>query len=252
MMIDTHCHLSKEDYDNLEEVISHMENNTMIVSTASPSDIKEVIELCEKYNNIYGTIGIHPEFADTYTKNDIQKVEKYLSHPKIVGLGEIGLDYHYTKENKDKQQELFILQINMANKYHKPIVIHSRDALEDTYNILDKYKDKVLKGVMHCYSGDVDDARKIINLNMYLGIGGVLTFKNENRLKEVVKSLDTKYFVLETDSPYLTPEPLRGKKNEPVNIKYVAAKIADLKEEKIGKILEITTDNAKRLFDLNL
>lgn len=252
MMIDTHCHLGKEDYDNIEEVIKHMESNNMIVSTASPSDIKEVVNLCEKYDNIYGTIGIHPEFADTYTKEDLADLEKYLKHPKIVGLGEVGLDYHYTKDNKKKQQELFILQIKLANIYHKPLVIHSRDALEDTYNILEKYKNEDLKGVMHCYSGDVTYAKKIINLNMYLGIGGVLTFKNEKKLKEVVNALSAKYFVLETDSPYLTPEPFRGKKNEPVNIKYVAKKIAEIKQEDIGKIFEITTNNAISLFDLKL
>ena len=195
MMIDTHCHLGKDDYDDIEEVINHMENNIMIVSTASPTEIKDVVSLCEKYNNIYGTIGIHPEFADTYTKEDLKELEKYLKHPKIVGLGEVGLDYHYTKDNKEKQQELFIKQINLANLYHKPLVIHSRDALEDTYNILDKYKDNDLKGVMHCFSGDVTYAKKIVNLNMCLGIGGVLTFKNEKKLKEVVKALNTKYFV---------------------------------------------------------
>ena len=252
MMIDTHCHLGKEDYDNIEEIIKHMENNIMIVSTASPKEIEYIVNLCEKYDNIYGTIGIHPEFADTYTKEDLETLEKYLKHPKIVGLGEVGLDYHYTKNNKEKQQELFILQIRLANIYHKPLVIHSRDALEDTYNILDNYKNQDLKGVMHCYSGDVSYAKKIVNLNMYLGIGGVLTFKNEKKLKEVVNALDAKYFVLETDSPYLTPEPFRGKKNEPVNIKYVAKKIAEIKQEEIGKILEITTDNAIRLFDLKL
>ena len=252
MMIDTHCHLGKEDYDNAEGVINHMGNNIMIVSTASPKEIKEVVELCEKYDNIYGTIGIHPEFADTYTKEDTNMLEKYLKHPKIVGLGEVGLDYHYTKDNKEKQKELFILQIKLANIYQKPLVIHSRDALEDTYNILEKYKNKDLKGVMHCYSGDVSYAKKIVNLNMYLGIGGILTFKNEKKLKEVVKALDTKYFVLETDSPYLTPEPFRGRKNEPVNIKYVARKIAEIKQEEIEKIFEITTNNAKSLFDLDI
>ncbi len=252
MMIDTHCHLDSKDYDNIEEVIKHMENNIMIVSTASPSDIKDVVTLCEKYNNIYGTIGIHPEFADSYNSEDLKNVEKYLKHPKIVGIGEVGLDYHYRQDNKEKQKELFIKQINLANSYHKPLVIHSRDSLEDTYNILAKYKDKDLKGIMHCFSGDVNYAKKIVNLNMYLGIGGILTFKKEKKLKEVVKTLDVQYLVLETDSPYLTPEPFRGKKNEPVNIKYVALKIAELKKEKIGKILEITTENALGIFDLKL
>lgn len=252
MMIDTHCHLSKEDYDNLEEVIKHMENNIMIVSTASLNDIKEVIDLCEKHANIYGTIGIHPEFADTYTKEHLQELEKYITHPKIVGIGEIGLDYHYTKENKQKQQQLFIKQILLANKYKKTIVIHSRDAILDTYNIIKQYKNPNLKCNLHCYSGSLEMAKMFIPLNTTFGIGGVLTFKNEKKLKEIVKELDLKHFVLETDSPYLTPEPFRGKKNEPFNIIYVAKKISEIKTLPLEEILYVTTQTAKSQFDINI
>ena len=252
MLIDTHCHISDEDYENKEEIIKHMEDNIMIVSTASPKDIKEVIELCKTHKNIYGTIGIHPEFADTYTEQDLKKVEKYLNHPKIVGIGEIGLDYHYTKENKEKQKQLFIKQINLANKYHKTIVIHSRDAIEDTYNIVKQYKHKDTKCNMHCFSGSLEMAEKFVKLGVTLGIGGVLTFKNEKKLKEIVSSLDIHNFVLETDSPYLTPEPFRGHKNEPVNIKYVAAKISQLTGIEYAKTLEITTQTACHQFDLKI
>ena len=135
-MIDTHCHLNKEDYDDVNKIIENMKDNIMIISTASPEDLDEVINLIENNKNIYATIGIHPEFADTYTKEDLDQIEKYLTHPKVVGIGEIGLDYHYTKENKEKQQELFKKQIKLANKYKKTIVIHTRDAMLDTYNIL--------------------------------------------------------------------------------------------------------------------
>ena len=252
MLIDTHCHISDEDYENKEEIIKHMENNIMIVSTASPKDIKEVIDLCEKHKNIYGTIGIHPEFANTYTIDDLNKIEKYLTHPKIVGIGEIGLDYHYTKENKEKQKELFIKQIKLANKYKKTIVIHSRDAIEDTYNIIKQYKNKKTKCNMHCFSGSLEMAERFVNLGVTLGIGGVLTFKNEKKLKEIVTTLDIHNFVLETDSPYLTPEPLRGKKNEPKNVKLVAAKISQLTGIKYAKIVEITSQTAIRQFDLKL
>ena len=252
MLIDTHCHISNEDYENKEEIIKNMENNIMIVSTASPKDIEEVVNLCETHKNIYGTLGIHPEFADTYKDEDLQKVEKYLTHPKIVGIGEIGLDYHYTKENKEKQKELFIKQINLANKYQKTIVIHSRDAIEDTYNIIEKYKNKNIKCNMHCFSGSLEMAERFVKLGVKLGIGGVLTFKNEKKLKEIVHALDIHNFVLETDSPYLTPEPLRGQKNEPRNVKYVAAKISQLKGISYAKILEITTQTAIRQFDLKL
>ena len=252
MLIDTHCHISNEDYENKEEIIKNMENNIMIVSTASPKDIEEVVNLCETHKNIYGTLGIHPEFADTYKDEDLQKLEKYLTHPKIVGIGEIGLDYHYTKENKEKQKELFIKQINLANKYQKTIVIHSRDAIEDTYNIIEKYKNKNIKCNMHCFSGSLEMAERFVKLGVKLGIGGVLTFKNEKKLKEIVHALDIHNFVLETDSPYLTPEPLRGQKNEPRNVKYVAAKISQLKGISYAKTLEITTQTAIRQFDLKL
>jgi len=252
MMIDTHCHLNKEDYEDVTKVIKNMENNIIIVSGASPKDIKEVIYLCEKYNNIYGTIGIHPEFTDIYTNDDLKLLEKNLNHRKIVGIGEIGLDYYYTKENKQKQQELFKKQINLANKYNKTIVIHSRDAIEDTYNIIKEHKSQNIKCDLHCYSGSLEMAKKFIPLNTCFGIGGVLTFKNEKKLKEIVKELDLKNFVLETDSPYLTPEPLRGHKNEPVNVKYVAKKIAELKSIDEKEVLKITTNNAKKLFDLKI
>ncbi len=250
MMIDTHCHLGKEDYDDVKKVIKNMGNNIMIVSSASPSDIKEVIALCEKYDNIYGTIGIHPEFASTYKEEDLKMLEEFLNHPKIVGIGEIGLDYHYTSDNKDKQRELFIKQIHLANKYNKTIVIHSRDAILETYDILKQEKNKEVKCNMHCYSGSLEMAKRFIPLNVTFGIGGVLTFKNEKKLKDIVKEIDLKYFVLETDSPYLTPEPYRGHKNEPKNVYYVALKIAEIKNMKIDDVLKYTTENAKRIFDI--
>lgn len=250
MLIDTHCHISKNDYDNIEEVIKNMGDNIMIVSTANSSDIDEVIKLCENYPNIYGTVGIHPEFADTYTENDLKKVEKSLTHSKIVGVGEIGLDYHYTKNNMEKQKKLFIEQIKLANKYKKTIVIHSRDAIEDTYNIVSKYKNT--KCHMHCYSGSLEMAKRFIKLNVTLGIGGVLTFKNEKKLKEVVKELDLKWFLLETDSPYLTPEPFRGYKNEPINVRFVAKKIAEIKGKNYDEVAFKTTANALSQFDINI
>ena len=250
MMIDTHCHILKEDYEDREEVIKRMEDNIIIVSSASPKDIDEIISLIEKYKNVYGTIGIHPEFADTYTKKDMEKLEKNLKHKKIVGIGEIGLDYHYGEENKEKQKELFIKQIELANKYNKTIVVHSRDSKEDTYNILMKYKAKETKCNMHCYSYDLPLAQNLTNEGIMLGIGGILTFKNEKQLKQIVKDIDLKYLLLETDSPYLTPEPHRGKRNEPQNIKYVAEAISQIKNIDYEEVLKQTTKNAKRQFDI--
>lgn len=250
-MIDTHCHLSRQDYkNNLEKVIEHMQDNIMIISSAQIDDLEEIKQIIEKYPNIYATIGIHPEFAEIYTKQDLKNIEQSLNHPKVVGIGEIGLDYHYTKENKEKQKELFIKQVQLANKYNKPIVIHTRDAIEDTYNIIKVYKNQNIKCNLHCYSGSLEMAKKFIPLNTTFGIGGVLTFKNEKKLKEIVKQLDLKYFVLETDSPYLTPEPKRGKQNEPYNIIYVAKAIAELKGIELKQVLEQTTQTAKNLYKI--
>ena len=250
MMIDTHCHLSKNDYNDLEKVIKKMEKNIMIVSSAELTDLDEIIELVENHKNIYATIGIHPEYASKYTEKHLKNIEKFLTHPKVVGIGEIGLDYHYTKENKDLQKKLFIKQIQLANKYNKTIVIHSRDAIEDTYNILKKYKKDNIKCNLHCYSSSLEMAQKFIQINATFGIGGVLTFKNEKKLKEIVKKLDLKNFVLETDSPYLTPEPFRGKQNEPYNIIFVAKAIAQIKKISLEEVLRQTTENALKLFDI--
>ena len=252
MLIDTHCHIDSESYENPEEVIKNMENNIIVASAASPNSIKEVVALASKYKNVYGTIGIHPEFAGTYTAKDLELLESFLDHPKIIGIGEIGLDYHYGKEDSEKQKELFIKQIELANKYNKTIVIHTRDAALETYNIIKDYKSNNTKLILHCYSGSLEMANDYIKLGAKLGIGGVLTFKNEKKLKEIVKELDLSNFVLETDSPYLTPEPYRGKKNEPMNVKFVAEKIAEIKEINIEKVAEITTQNALFQFDLNL
>lgn len=248
MMIDTHCHISKNDYDNIEKIIAHMDNNIMIISGADPKDLKEVLEIANTHKNIYCTIGIHPEFANTYTKQDIKDIEINLSNPKVVGIGEIGLDYHWVNDNKEKQKELFIKQIELANKYNKTIVIHSRDSIEDTYNILKEHAKTKIN--MHCFSGSLDMANKFIKINTKLGIGGVLTFKNSKKLVEVVENIPLEYLLLETDSPYLTPEPFRGHKNEPLYIKYVAEKIAKLKGIDVEKVFEITTNNALDQFDL--
>lgn len=239
-MVDTHCHITSEYYDNILEVISKMKDNIIIVSSTNKEDIKEVISLCN-YKNIYGTIGIYPT-----EELDLKIIEDNINNKKIVGIGEIGLDYHL-EHNKEEQKNKFIKQLDLARKYNKTVVIHTRDAIQDTYDILKNYKD--LKKVIHCYSGSLEMAKEFIKIGCRLGIGGVLTFKN-SKLKDVVKEIDLKYLLLETDSPFLAPEPLRGTKNEPYNVIYVAKKIAEIKNISLEEILDITTLNAKDQFDL--
>ena len=251
MMIDTHCHLDREDYDNIEDVIHHMDGNYMIASGATPKGNKNVMNLIENYHNIFGTIGLHPECASNFTQTDLDYIEKNLLNDKIVGLGEIGLDYHYDDIDKDKQKALFIKQIKLAQKYHKTIVIHSREAAEDTYQILKKYLGDS-KAILHCYGYSKEMAIRFKEFNIKFGIGGVLTFKNGRRLQETVDILDLEDLVLETDSPYLTPEPYRGHKNEPYNIYYVAKKVAEIKHTTLENVLKTTVYTSISQFDLKL
>lgn len=247
MYIDTHCHLDSKECENVEQVIKNIEDNIIIVSGYDDDSNIEVIELIEKYDNVYGTIGIHPSEIE---HSNIDIIEKYVNHPKIVGVGEIGLDYHYGKENKEEQYKIFIEQLKIARKYNKPVVIHSRDAALDTLNIIKENKD--LNYVMHCYSYSLEIARELLKYNVKFGIGGVLTFKNSKELKRVVEEIPIDRILLETDSPWLTPEPYRGTKNEPKNVTLVAKKIAEIKDISYEEVLKITTDNAISQFDLNI
>lgn len=248
MIIDTHCHLSKKDYNNLDEVIKNIDG-IIIISGCDDETNREVIEIVNKYETVYGTLGIHPEEIDKLTDNSFEFIERNLNNPKIVAIGEIGLDYYWNKENKQEQQKVFRKQLEIAKKYNIPVVVHSRDAIEDTYNILKDYK---LKGDIHCFGSSLEMANKFIKLGYKIGIGGVLTFKNSLKLKEVIKNISLDSILLETDSPYLSPEPFRGKKNEPKNVEYVAKKIAELKNISFEEVVDITTSNAKSLFDLEI
>lgn len=248
MLIDTHCHLEKKEYDDIDIIIKNMDGY-MIASGYNDETNLEVIDLVNKYDNVYGVIGIHPEEVDNVTCDSFKIIEDNINNKKIVGIGEIGLDYYYVKDNKDKQIDLFKKQIEIAEKYHKPIVVHSRDAAQDTYNIL---KDVSVKCDIHCFSYSYEMACEFVKLGFKLGIGGVLTFKNSKNLKEIVKNLDIDNFLLETDSPYLSPEPLRGKKNNPSNCIYIAKKIAEIKGLDYNDVVNKLNMNAIKQFDLNI
>lgn len=248
-MIDTHCHIFKEYYEDIESVIKRMDNNIIIVSGTNDIDNMEIIDLCSKYPNVYGTLGIHPTEVSKITDNSFKIIEENLNNPKIVGIGEIGLDYYWEKETKNIQKEVFIRQINLAKKYNKPIVVHTRESINDTFEVLKEYA-KGLKIDIHCFSSSLEMANNFINIGCRLGIGGVLTFKNNSKLKEVIKNIDLSNIMLETDSPFLTPEPYRGKRNEPYNVLYVAKMIADIKQISLDEVLKVTTNNAVSQFDL--
>lgn len=250
MYIDTHCHISRYEYDDINLVIKNLDNNIAIISGCDEKTNEEVVQLVNKYPNIYGTIGIHPSEVNNISNSALLFIEKNINNPKIVGIGEIGLDYHFDLSNKEKQQELFINQIELAIKYNKPIVIHSRDAAQDTLDIIKKYPN--LKKVLHCYSYSLEMAKEFLKLNVKFGIGGVVTFKNSRILKSVVEYIDINNILLETDSPYLAPEPFRGSKNEPKNIPLIATKIAEIKQISEDEVIKLTASNAISQFDLDI
>ena len=248
MYIDTHCHLSGEDYDDIDNVIEDNKKalvDKIIVSGCSRESIDEVMVLKEKYDMVYVTIGYHPEYADIITLDDLDYLEGLLRESKVVGIGEIGLDYHYGKGNKEKQLWLFESQLKIAEELSLPVVIHSRDATQDTIDTLKKYN---VKGIVHCFSGSLEVANIYISMGFLLGIGGVVTFKN-SKLKDVVKEISLEKIVLETDSPYLTPVPYRGKVNSSKYLEFIAKFIADVKNTSVDEIAKITSENASSLFD---
>ena len=249
MFIDTHCHLSSSDYDDIDLVINENRKAGMekiIVSACDKKDFEEAFLLSEKYKDVFLTIGYHPEYVDDIVPADIAELDVLLKKEKVVGVGEIGLDYHYTKDNKEAQISLFEQQLALAEKNNLPVVIHSRDATEDTINTLKKYK---VKGVIHCFSGSLEVAEIYIKMGFKLGIGGVVTFSNSN-LYKVVEKIGLPNIVLETDSPYLAPVPYRGKQNSSKYVPVIAQKIADILGLSLDEVASVTTSNACELFDL--
>lgn len=250
MFIDTHCHISNEYYEDIDEVILENEKagiEKIIVCGCDEEEIKASVNYINKYENIYATIGYHPAEAKKVTDDNISCLEQLvLSNKKIIGIGEIGLDYHYGKEDILIQQEIFRKQLSLAEKLSLPVVIHSRDATNDTINILKEYN---VTGVIHCFSGSLETAKIYISMGYKLGIGGVVTFKNTN-LVNVVKSISLENIVLETDSPYLTPVPYRGKTNSSKYIPIIAAKISEIKQISIEEISKTTLENTYNVFDL--
>ncbi len=248
MLIDTHAHLSKE--DDIKKVIQNAKKegvNYIILGGCDKKSNFENIDIALKYENVYASVGFHPEFANYICDKDINELEKLIQETsKVVAIGEIGLDYHYGKENRLLQIELFEKQMSFAEKLKIPVIIHTRDAIMETYEILKKYN---VKGIIHCFSGSYEMAKKFISLGYKLGIGGILTFKNSS-LKDVINNISLDDIVFETDSPYLSPR--RGEVNEPKNVRIVAEFLADIKNVSVSEVERITTENVVRLFDLDI
>lgn len=247
MLTDTHCHLFKEYFSDLDEVIKNAEYAGVMRFISAADNIEsmnEMLELSTKYENVYIAIGIHPENCgeDPSILDDILKSNS--DNKKIVAIGEIGLDYYYGKDTRDRQLEIFDYQLSLAEKYNLPVVIHSREATLDTINTLKNHK---VRGVIHCFSGSKETALEYIKMGMYIGVGGVMTFKN-SKLDEIIKELPLDRIVLETDSPYLTPEPYRKYSNEPKYVRTIAEYLAELKNINISEVEKTTENNVSEIF----
>lgn len=247
MIIDTHCHIYNSEIENAEEIIKECKKNNiyMILNGIDPKSNKEVLELAKKYDNVYAAIGYDHSVVNDITEEDISLLDEQLNNDRVVAVGEIGLDYYWVKDNKDTQKELFEKMLNLAEKHNLPVIVHAREALQDTYDILKNHK---VIGSMHCYQGSKEMAKEFIKLGFYIGIDGPITYKNNKKQKEMIKEIDINHILVETDSPYLSPEPVRGKINTSLNLIYIIRKIAgelNISEEEMINILE---KNTKTLF----
>ncbi|AGT30493.1 hydrolase TatD [Geobacillus genomosp. 3] len=255
MLFDTHAHLNAIQYDeDLHQVIERARaegvSHIVVVGFDRPT-IDRAIELAERHPFIYAAVGWHPVDAIDMTDEDLQMIEQLAAHPKVVALGEMGLDYHWDKSPKDVQQDVFRRQIALAKKVKLPIIIHNREATADILKILQEENAAEVGGIMHCFSGSVEVARQCIEMNFLISLGGPVTFKNAKKPKEVAKEIPLSHLLIETDCPYLTPHPFRGKRNEPSYVKYVAQAIAEIKNVSFAEVAETTTENAKKLFAID-
>lgn len=250
MLIDSHCHVLSSEYDNVDEIIKDSINSVVekiIVNGYDLKTSKEAVELANKYDHVYAAVGIGPSNVTDVNDETYDIISKLAKESKVVAIGEVGLDYYWTTENKEKQLKVFKTMLKIAKTNNLPVIVHCRKSFLDTYNLL---KESDLTGIIHCYSGSVDMAKRFIKLGFLLGIGGVITFKNAKSLKDVVKAIDINNFSLETDSPYLAPEPYRGKPNTPKNVKLVATEIANIKQVNLDEVIRVTGRSVCSKFDL--
>ncbi|SFF03279.1 TatD family hydrolase [Alteribacillus iranensis] len=255
MLFDTHVHLNIEQFeeDLLETITRAQENGVTLMNVVGfdHATIKKAIQLAEEYEFIYASVGWHPVDAIDMTPKELDWLKELSSHPKVVALGEMGLDYHWDKSPKDVQKEVFRKQIHLAKEVDLPIIIHDREAHEDIVEILKEEKAEETGGIMHCFGGDLEIAKQCLDMNFYISFGGPVTFKNAKLPKEVAKEIPLDRLLVETDSPFLAPHPYRGKRNEPAYVRLVAEKIAELKEIPLEQLAEQTTKNAKNLFKID-
>ncbi len=254
MLIDTHSHIYSEEFiHDRDEALQRAYDNgikKIILPNIDSGSIKHMLDLSDAYPHLcYPLIGLHPTSVDEDYKEELEAVEYWLNKRKFYGIGEIGIDLYWERKFIDEQKDAFRHQIRLAKSHNLPIVIHVRNSFEETYQIVKEEQDGSLRGTFHCFSGSAAEAQKVVDLGFFLGIGGVLTFKNSN-LEEVISSVKVENLLLETDAPYLAPVPKRGKRNESSYLVYVAQKLAEIYNISVTRVAEITTTNARGLFEI--
>ena len=254
MFIDTHAHLFYPNFESdVDEVIMRAKDagvDYIIVPATDLENSKHVIELTEKYDFIYGAVGVHPHDTKDWDESFIDKIEELAKHEKIVAIGEIGLDYFYDFSPKEKQIEAFKSQIDLALKLNKPIIVHNRESDEDMMNIIKSYSESGLKAQFHCFGSSLENAYELVKLNHFISFTGNITFKKMDSLRNILANLSLESVMLETDSPFMTPEPFRGKRNEPANVKLIAGKFAEVHHLTIEDVARITSYNVFRMFGI--
>lgn len=255
MLFDSHAHIDDEkfDEDRLAVIARAKENGVghFINVGADMESSRRSIKLAEEHEEIYAVVGVHPHEAEKVLKSDYDQIAQWTKHPRVVGVGEIGLDYYYDFAPRDLQKEVFIRQLDVARQMHMPVSIHNRDAHGDTLSIL-KREGKGLVGVVHCFAGSMEMAKELIKMGWYLGVDGPVTFKNAAKLPEIMASIPLERLLIETDSPYLTPVPFRGKRNEPAYVRFVAEHVAALRNIDFETLAKVTTQNVCDLFAIKL
>lgn len=254
MIIDTHCHLyDKKLAENSDKILSGLSEKKLfaICSGDNIENSLKCVELAQNNKNIFATVGIHPHEASTFDDATLDKLKALTKNKKVVAIGEIGLDYYYDFSPRELQKQVLIKQIALAHELNLPCVFHVREATQDFLDILKETPFKI-NGVVHSFSGSVEVAKYLVNYGLKLGVNGIVTFKNANKILEVVKEIDLENLLVETDSPYLTPEPFRGKVNEPGYVEFVIKKIAEIKNVSEQSVCKITLENARQLFNLQI
>lgn len=256
MLIDTHCHLNDEQLENdtkdiIERAKEHNVKKLVCVGASLSSSVKAV-EIANEYDNVFAVIGVHPDDANTFNDQILDKLRELAKkNKKVVAIGEIGLDYHFVQDNKEAQKQCFIKQIELANELDLPIVIHTRDAMGDTLDIVRKYKNEIKKGgIFHCFHGSKEVLCEINKMGFYVSYGGAITFNNANSLREIVKQTPLDKILTETDCPYMTPVPLRGTTNEPKNIDLIFEKMCEIKNISKNELEKIIENNTKKIFNI--